>query len=148
MIPIPGINLLVSGVGKIIDNLHTSGEEKAAAKLSLGKLQHEMVQDSLKFEIEQVKARASIILAEANSGSWLTNNWRPMLMVVFMAIIVNNFLIWPYSVEFGIAAKQLEFPTWMQELLKLGVGGYIGARSAEKLIPATVAAWKGSKSKS
>ena len=147
MIPIPGINTLIAGVGKIIDNFKHAPAEKAAAHLALGKLHHNMVQEALKFEIAQVQAQASIILAEAKAG-WLTRNWRPMLMIVFMVIIVNNFLIWPYSHELGIVAKQLEFPVWMQDLLKLGVGGYIGGRSAEKIIPATVAAWKGSTPKS
>lgn len=146
MIPIPGINSLIKAVGGIFDEFIHSGEEKAAATLELGKLQQTIVQDSLAFEIEQVKAQAAVILAEAKSG-WLTRNWRPMLMMVFMAIIVNNFLIWPYSTEMGIVAKELAFPVWMQDLLKIGVGGYIGGRSAEKIIPATVAAWKGSRSK-
>ncbi len=145
MIPIPGINALVSGVDKIISRFKASPEEKATASLELGKLHHKMVQESLTFEIEQVQAQSAIIIAEAKSG-WLSRSWRPMLMFVFMAIIINNFLIWPYSTEMGIVAKQLDFPVWMQELLKLGVGGYIGGRSAEKIIPATVAAWKGSKS--
>jgi len=147
MIPIPGINTLIDSVGKIIGKFKHSPVEKAAAMLELGKLHHNMVQESLTFEIKQVQAQASIILAEAKAG-WLTRNWRPMLMCVFMAIIVNNFIIWPYSTEMGIVAKQLEFPVWMQELLKIGVFGYVGGRSAEKIIPATVAAWKGSKSKS
>ena len=147
MIPIPGINTLIDSVGKIISKFKHSPEEKATAMLELGKLHHNMVQEALKFEIAQVQAQASIILAEAKAG-WLTKNWRPMLMVVFMVIIVNNFIIWPYSHELGITAQQLDFPVWMQQLLKLGVGGYIGGRSAEKIIPATVAAWKGSKSQS
>ena len=147
MIPIPGINTLIAGVGKIIDKFKHAPAEKAAAHLALGKLHHNMVQEALKFEIAQVQAQASIILAEAKAG-WLTRNWRPMLMIVFMVIIVNNFLVWPYSHELGIVAKQLDFPVWMQDLLKIGVGGYIGGRSAEKIIPATVAAWKGSKPKS
>jgi hypothetical protein len=147
MIPIPGINSLIEGVGNIISKFKHSPAEKATAMLELGKLHHTMVQESLKFEIEQVQAQASIILAEAKAG-WLTRNWRPMLMIVFMVIIVNNFLVWPYSQELGIVAKQLDFPVWMQDLLKIGVGGYIGGRSAEKIIPATVAAWKGSKSES
>ena len=145
MIPIPGINSLISGVGKIIDKFKHAPAEKAAAHLALGKLHHTMVQEALKFEIAQVQAQASVILAEAKNG-WMSRSWRPILMFVFMAIIINNFLVWPYSTELGITAQQLEFPTWMQDLLKLGVGGYIGGRSAEKIIPATVKAWKGSTS--
>lgn len=139
-----GISKLFTGVGKIIGKFKHSPAEKAAAMLEVGKLQHAAVQEALSFEIEQVKSQAAIIIAEAKSG-WLSRSWRPLLMFVFMAILINNFIIWPYSHELGITAKVLEFPVWMQDLLKLGVGGYIGARSAEKIIPATVAAWKGSK---
>ncbi len=146
MIPIPGINKLIDSVGKIIGRFKHSPEEKAAAMLEVGKLHHTLVQDALKFEIAQVQAQASVILAEAKSDSWLTKNWRPLLMLVFMTIIINNFLIWPYSTEMGIVAKEIDFPVWMQNLLTLGVGGYIGGRTVEKVIPAALSAWKGSKS--
>ena len=106
MIPIPGINSLIEGVGNIISKFKHSPAEKAEAMLELGKLHHTMVQEALKFEIAQVQAQASIILAEAKSG-WLTRNWRPMLMLTFMAIIVNTFLIWPYSVP-GVDARPVE----------------------------------------
>ncbi len=137
------INALVNAAGSIIDNLHTSQEEKDAAKLAIGKVQHSLVQDALAFEIEQVKAQSAIIIAEAKSG-WLSRSWRPILMFVFMAIIVNNFIVWPYSTELGITAQQLDFPKWMQDLLKMGVGGYIGGRSAEKIIPSAIEKWRGS----
>ncbi len=142
-----GIGKIVGGVKDIIAHFVHSPEDRAQANLELGKIQHSAVQNALNFEIKQVRAQADIIIAEAKSG-WLTRNWRPLLMLTFMAIIVNNFLIWPYSTELGIVAKELDFPVWMQELLKIGVGGYIGGRSAEKIIPATVAAWRGLKPKS
>ncbi len=142
-----GISTIVGGVKSILDKFIHSPEDKAQANLALGKIQHSAVTKALEFEITQVRAQADIIIAEAKSG-WLSRSWRPILMFVFMAIIINNFIIWPYSAELGIVAKQLDFPVWMQDLLKLAVGGYIGGRSAEKIIPATVAAWKGTKSKS
>lgn len=147
MIPILGINTLIAGVSKIIGKFKHSPAEKAESLLELGKLQHELVSDALNFEIVQVTQQAQVIMAEAKNG-WLSRSWRPILMFVFMAIIINNFLIWPYSQELGIVAKQLEFPVWMQDLLKLGVGGYIGGRTVEKVIPAAIGAWKGSKPKS
>ena len=143
MFLISGINTLVKSVGKIIDSLHTSQEEKDAAKLSLGKLQHGMVQDALTFEIEQVKAQSAIIIAEAKAG-WLTSNWRPMLMVTFMAMLINNYIVYPYTYDLDIGTKMLEFPPEMWSLLKLGVGGYIGGRTAEKIIPSAISKWQGS----
>ncbi len=146
MIPIPGINALIDSVGKIIGRFKHSPEDKAAAMLEVGKLHHSLVQDSLNYEITRVNAQSKIIIAEAKSG-WMSRSWRPILMFVFMAIIINNFIIWPYSTELGVVAKQLDFPGWMQDLLKLAVGGYIGGRSAEKIIPAAIGAWKGSSPK-
>jgi hypothetical protein len=140
-----GIGSIIGGIQGVLNKFIHSPEDKARANLALGKIQHSAVQNALKFEIAQVRAQADVIMAEAKNG-WLSRSWRPILMFVFMAIIINNFLIWPYSMELGITAKVLEFPVWMQDLLKLGVGGYIGGRSAEKIIPATVKAWKGSKS--
>ncbi len=142
-----GIGKIVTGVKTILAQFVHSPEDRAQANLALGRIQHDAVQKALTFEIKQVQAQAQVIMAEAKNG-WLSRSWRPILMFVFMAIIINNFLIWPYSMELGITAKVLEFPVWMQDLLKIGVGGYIGGRSAEKIIPATVAAWKGSKPKS
>lgn len=142
-----GIGKFTGAVKGILDKFIHSPEDKAQAALALGKIQHDAVHKALEFEIQQTRAQADIIIAEAKSG-WLSRSWRPILMFVFMAIIINNFLIWPYSTELGLVAKQLPFPVWMQDLLKIGVGGYIGGRSAEKIIPATVEAWRGSKSES
>ena len=56
-------------------------------------------------------------------------------MLIFVAIIANNYIIAPYiQVLFG---KQftvfLPIPPDMWGLLKLGIGGYILGRSAEKI---------------
>ena len=53
-------------------------------------------------------------------------------MLSFTAIIVNNYILNPWlSALFGIDVV-MEIPESMWGLLKLGVGGYIVGRSAEK----------------
>lgn len=140
-----GINSLINGVGKIIGKFKHSPSEKAAALLELGKLQHSAVQTALTFEIEQVKAQSAIIVAEAKSG-FLSRSWRPILMLSLTAILVNNFLVYPYLS--GEGAVMLDFAPEFWTMLQVGIGGYIGGRSAEKIIPAAIGAWKGSKPKS
>lgn len=139
-----GINSLINGVGKIIGKFKHSPAEKAAAMLALGKLQHSAVQTALTFEIEQVKAQSAIIVAEAKSG-FLSRSWRPILMLSLTAILVNNFLVYPYLS--GEGAVMLDFAPEFWTMLQVGIGGYIGGRSAEKIIPAAIGAWKGSKPK-
>lgn len=85
-----------------------------------------------------VKAQMQIILAEAQGESWLQRNWRPLLMVVIVAIIANNYLLAPYlGAMFGVGL-QLELPERMWDLMALGVGGYVAGRSVEK----SIRSWK------
>lgn len=82
---------------------------------------------------ELERTAANVIMAEANGESWLQRNWRPLLMLLFGVIIANNFLIVPL-----FSTPKAEIPPDMWDLLKLGVGGYVMGRSAEK----GVKAWK------
>jgi len=83
-----------------------------------------------------MKSRASVILAEANGKSWLQRNWRPLMMLWF-AILLGMY--W-----FGITPDNLtqEDRTNLFDLMKLGIGGYIVGRSAEKVVPAVAEALK------
>ena len=85
----------------------------------------------------QLKMQAgNIVKAEAKSEHWLTANWRPLTMMVFVFIIANNYIIAPYAEAiFGVSVS-LELPQVMWELLKIGLGGYVVGRSAEKGIRA------------
>ena len=110
----------------IIDKLFTSDEEKATAKLKL----MEMEQNG---ELEKLAASAGVVEAEAKSEHWLTANWRPLTMIVFVAIIGNNYLLYPYLSLFWGDAPTLEIPPDMWGLLKLGLGGYVVSRGGEKI---------------
>lgn len=86
-------------------------------------------------------AQRDIIVAEAQGQSWLQRNWRPLLMVVFMLILVNNFILVPYVQAFGATVPSLPFPNGAWALLNVSVGGYIAGRSGEKIMET----WKGEK---
>ena len=80
-----------------------------------------------------MQAASIIILAEASSGSWLTNSWRPALMWICIIVIFNNYILMPFvNVIFG-TTLYLDIPDPMWNLLTIGVGGYIAGRSAEKV---------------
>ena len=87
---------------------------------------------------KELAAKTKIIVAEAQGKSWMQRNWRPILMLTIVAIIANNYLIYPYLSLFTGKALVLSLPDHLYTLMEIGVGGYIVGRSGEKM----VTAWK------
>jgi hypothetical protein len=54
-------------------------------------------------------------------------------MLVFVAIVANNYILAPYIDLFFNAGLQLDVPAPMWDLIKIGLGGYVVGRSAEKV---------------
>ena len=111
---------LVTEVGKVIDNLFTSDEERLNAKNEVFKVLQEQ-----KLKLQQLQTE--IILAEAN-GNWLQRSWRPILMLSFGFIVIYVKFIAPL---FSLPIPPLEDEFW--NLLQLGIGGYVVGRSVEKV---------------
>ena len=129
--PIKG---LVDSVGGILDNLTTSQDEKNKAKIELYKMQTSFLTQMEAAATEFAKTQASVIIAEAQGESWLQRNWRPLLMLTFTAIIAWQYLFFPILSGFFPRMVQLAIAPEMWDLLKIGVGGYIVGRSAEKMM--------------
>ncbi|MCW8915057.1 MAG: holin family protein [Magnetovibrio sp.] len=120
------IGPLLTGVLGVIDK---AVEDKDQAAKIKAKLNEQIVSGDMK----ELEVAASILVAEAQGESWLQRNWRPLLMVLFGVIIANNYILVPI---FGTPSA--EIPPDMWDLLKLGVGGYVVGRTAEKGLKA----WK------
>ena len=85
-------------------------------------------------EIE--KAAADVVKTEAQGQSWLQRTWRPITMLVFVALIVARWLGW--SAPNLSEAEALKL--W--DIVEIGLGGYIIGRSAEKVLPGLVDSMK------
>lgn len=116
----------------MIDNVHTSTEEKLTKKAQLLELQTTFLVDALDYEVEQLQAKTAIIMAEANSQSWLARSWRPITMLTFLALVVAD--------SFGWLPNPLAEQAWT--LLQIGLGGYVVGRSAEKVTTGITTALK------
>ena len=116
-------NLFVPAA-KLIDNLHTSKEEKLDAKQAMFELQVEAFMKAEEYENKLLDAKAAIITAEAQSQSVIARNWRPITMLVFLGLVVLD--------SFGVLVTPLAPEAWT--LLQIGIGGYVVGRSAEKSI--------------
>ena len=125
---------LVAGIfqpaANLIDELHTSEEERLVQKAHLLDVQATVIQQAIQQESEALKAKAAIVQAEASSDHWLAANWRPIVMLSFAALAVLD--------SMGIAQVKLGAEMWT--LLQLGIGGYVVGRSGEKIAKAVIQA--------
>tara|TARA_R110000824_G_scaffold182458_1_gene363300 strand:+ start:250 stop:648 length:399 start_codon:yes stop_codon:yes gene_type:complete len=110
-------------VGQFVEDKDKANELETAIKNKL-----------IGLEQEVVKAQRDVIVAEANSQSFIARNWRPIMMLTFVFIIANNYILFPYVQLFGGTSLELEIPDAMWSLLKIGVGGYVCGRSGEKMV--------------
>lgn len=111
---------VIGEIGKVIDDLFTSEEERLHAKNEIFKVLQEQ-------QLELQKLQTEIIVSEAN-GNWLQRSWRPILMLAFGFIVIYVKFIAPL---FDLRIPELENEFW--NLLQLGIGGYVIGRSAEKI---------------
>jgi hypothetical protein len=82
------------------------------------------------------QAAASIVSDEAKGESWLQRNWRPLTMMTFVGLVVAKWL--GFTAPGVSEAIELELMT----LIQIGLGGYVGGRTIEKIAPAIAAAMK------
>lgn len=109
-------------------------EKKRQFKKDMRSMAQEEELAKLKANMEEFKARADVIQSESDSDHWLAAVWRPITMLVFVSIIANNYILAPYmNFLFGAEyALMLQLPPEIWSLIKVGLTGYVGARSAEK----------------
>lgn len=123
----------IKPVTDLIGEMHTSEEEKLKAMIEMEKVKNDLQVQILTVHNKEVESAKEVLLAEAN-GSWLQRNWRPVLMLSVVAIIVNNYILFPYmKMIWPKAAVVLELPDGLWTLMQIGVGGYILGRSGEKV---------------
>jgi len=121
----------------LIDNLHTSDDERLEKKAMLLQIQTDFLTKALEQEQEQLDAKSKIIQAEAQSEGMLARNWRPATMLVFVGLTAAYW--------FGLTPEGLEEDRVedMFTLIQIGIGGYIGGRSVEKTAKTVMEALKG-----
>lgn len=117
-------------VKKILDVIDKAVPDKDLREKLKAEIQLTIFTKEYDVIIKQLEAQKEIIVAEATGHSWLQRNWRPIAMLVFVYIVAHNYIFAPL---FGLS--YLQIPPDMWDLLKIGIGGYVVGRSAEKIIP-------------
>jgi hypothetical protein len=119
-------------LGQVVKSVFPNSEDELKRLELQNQIQLALINNSAAIET----AAASIVRAEAESEHWLTASWRPILMLVFGALIVARWL--GFSAP-GISEAEV---LMLWEIVKVGLGGYVVGRSVEKVAPQVVAALK------
>ena len=118
-----GATELVKGIGDVIDNLHTSKDEKLAAELKV----KELISN---YEVEMEKTITDRWEADMNSDSWLAKNIRPMTLAFLVVSTVLMIFIDAGTIKFIVEDKWTDL---LQIVLITVIGAYFGGRSLEKV---------------
>ncbi len=123
---LPFLSAIVKPITDLVDNIHTSKEEKLTLRHEISKLETAFAGKLLDYETKLMEAQSSMLGKEAMGHSWLQRNWRPITMLTFLTLVVCDSL--------GLLRSDLRPEAWT--LLQIGLGGYVIGRSAEKVLPA------------
>ena len=118
-----GAKDLVEGVGGVIDNLHTSKEEKLEAEQKIKELVASY-QSTLEKEI------SSRWNADMKSDSWLSKNVRPLVLIFLVISTVLLIFIDAGVISFEVKASWVDL---LQLVLITVIGAYFVGRSLEKV---------------
>ncbi len=112
-----GASEVLNGVDKVLDTTITNEGEKLQAKKEIS--------DIVLGSLNKLQEMQKQVLLSETSGNWLQRSWRPIVMLTFTVVVV----IGVFNPDIVYLQKGSEF--W--DLLKLGLGGYVIGRSAEKI---------------
>ena len=114
---------LVKGVGGVIDNLHTSKEEKLEAERKIKEI-------IANHEAEMEKNITSRWEADLKSDSWLSKNVRPLVLVFLIVCTMLLIFIDAGALNFEVKSSWVDL---LQLVLITVIGAYFGGRSLEKV---------------
>jgi len=114
---------LVKGVGGVIDELHTSKEEKLAAEEKIKNM-------IMGYEAEMQKQVTERWKVDMTSDSWLSKNIRPLVLIFLVVSTVLLIFIDAGVIQFEVKASWVDL---LQLVLITVIGAYFGGRSLEKV---------------
>ena len=114
---------LVKGVGGVIDDLHTSEEERLAAEQKIKEI-------IANYEVEMEKNITSRWEADLKSDSWLSKNVRPLVLIFLIVCTMLLIFIDAGALKFNVKDSYVDL---LQLVLITVIGAYFGGRSLEKV---------------
>jgi hypothetical protein len=118
------LDLIKTVASPILGLIDKSVEDKDQA----AKLKAQINEQLLNIDTKALESQAKIITAEAQGGSFIQQNWRPITMLTFVGLIAAHWL--GFTPENLSEAQVLG----LLDIVQVGLGGYIVGRSGEKIM--------------
>ncbi len=114
---------LVKGIGGVVDNLHTSAEEKLEAERKIKEL-------VANYQVEMEKNITARWQVDLKSDSWLSKNVRPLVLIFLIVCTMLLIFIDAGALSFEVKSSWVDL---LQLVLITVIGAYFGGRSLEKV---------------
>ena len=114
---------LVKNVGGVIDDLHTSEEERLETERKIKEI-------IANYEVEMEKNITSRWEADLKSDSWLSKNVRPLVLIFLIVCTMLLIFIDAGALNFEVKSTWVDL---LQLVLITVIGAYFGGRSLEKV---------------
>lgn len=118
------MNMVIDGIVSVLGRFFNFKEKEDEVKQALAVV-------LMDYEKSVVQAVNTTMQAEAKSEHWLQWSWRPMIGYTCGVTIINNYVLLPYFVSYGLQPIQIPSEVWMVMMAVLGLAAY--TRGQEKL---------------
>lgn len=123
------VSLIIGPIADILKRVIPDADARAAA-------QEEITKTIIANEAALNDAMKTVMAADSASESWLTRSARPLTVVWSLLMVTWLAVIAPFT---GLQAEALNavkaIPTELWNLISVGIGGYMLARTVEKALP-------------
>lgn len=120
------IGSFISGLFKpaadLIDNVHTSEEERLTLKNKFAEIQAAVHDKSLTYELKIRELEYTLRNAELKSNHFLAANWRPICALAIVTCMI------------GLSIAKQPIPSALSSLATVFLPGYATARTVEKVM--------------
>jgi hypothetical protein len=81
-------------------------------------------QAHLQFQSSVIASINQTMQSESKSEHWMQWAWRPLFGITGSALLINNYILLPYLVQFGAIAIAVPMEVWMMIMAVMGVAAW------------------------
>lgn len=125
---------IIRPVANMVDELHTSEEEKKKLRNQLAIADMRLTSLFLDTEVKLARLQVEQVKVEATSDSLLQKSWRPILMFTCIGVIVLYIVVKPIMEAMGLRVFPEEIPPQIWSIILGNTLLLSGARTGEKIV--------------
>lgn len=127
----PAIVAGISAIGGFFSNYFKTKQQGIAALSGGAQAVIQLLNNTQMSEAERERAISEVIAAEAQSESWLTRSWRPLVAIILWGMVFAMFMGYNPA---AFDAEMTDTKMWVLETARWCLFGYMPIRSVDKWV--------------